>query len=148
METQSKSGSRNGKTLRSSQFPLDRLPGIAPEDLTRLLDRNIRTTADLLRSGSTPAKRGQLARDLQLHIHHVNKWIALADLARIPSVGCQYCGLLLHSGIASPMQLSQTPLGRLHRQILKLYVATMQRRDLCPTIDQVDRWISEAKLLR
>ncbi len=148
MEAHSKLSPRNGKTLRSSQFPLDQLPGIAPEDLTRLLDRHIRTTADLLRRGSTPEKRGQMARDLQLHIHHINKWIALADLARIPSVGCQYCGLLLHAGITSPMQLSQTPLDRLHRQILRLQVATLQRRDLCPTIDQVDRWIAEAKLLR
>ncbi|NEO63853.1 MAG: DUF4332 domain-containing protein, partial [Moorea sp. SIO4G2] len=45
---------------------------------------------------------------------YVNKWVALADLARIPSIGCQYCGLVLHAGICSLTQLAQTPPGLFH----------------------------------
>jgi hypothetical protein len=130
-----------------SNWSIEQLPGLSPEDLTLLLDRGIQTTFDLIKLGRTPEKRTLLASDLQIHLHHVTKWVALADLARIPSVGCEYCGLLLHAGIASPMQLAQTPIARLHRQILKLHVATMQRRDLCPTIDIVDRWIQQARIL-
>ncbi|WP_144871794.1 DUF4332 domain-containing protein [Hyella patelloides] len=33
-------------------------------------------------------------------------WVTLANLVKITSVGCQYCGFLLHSGITSTTQLS------------------------------------------
>jgi hypothetical protein len=133
--------------IPSANWAIDQLPGMTPEDLDRLNNHGIQTTFNLLRLGHTPEKRAILASTLEIHIQHINKWVALADLARIPSVGCQYCGLLLHAGIASPLQLVQTPIARLHRQILKLQVAMMQRRDLCPTIDQIDSWIQQARRL-
>ncbi|NEQ28857.1 MAG: DUF4332 domain-containing protein, partial [Microcoleus sp. SIO2G3] len=111
----------------------------------KLRQCGIETTQDLLRQGRSIARRQALATRLQTHVQHVNKWVALADLARVPAVGCQHCGLLLHAGIGSPHQLAQTPLPRLHQQILKLQVATLQRRDLCPTLGEVDRWIEQAK---
>jgi predicted flap endonuclease-1-like 5' DNA nuclease len=88
-----------------------------------------------------------LANQLQIKFQYVNKWVALADLARIPGIGCQYCGLLLHAGIGSVVQLAQTPAHRLHQQILRLQVATMQRRDLCPHVDEVAGWIKQARAL-
>jgi hypothetical protein len=133
--------------IPSANWAIDQLPGMTSEDLDRLNNHGIQTTFNLLRLGHTPEKRAILASTLEIHIQHINKWVALADLARIPSVGCQYCGLLLHAGIASPLQLVQTPIARLHRQILKLQVAMMQRRDLCPTIDQIDSWIQQARRL-
>jgi hypothetical protein len=72
----------------------------------------------------------------------------MANLARIPSVGCQYCGLLLHAGVASADQLAQMPVELLHQQILKLHVATMQRNDLTPSVDRVQKWIQQARLVR
>ncbi|WP_143874578.1 DUF4332 domain-containing protein, partial [Nostoc linckia] len=36
---------------------------------------------------------------------------------------------------------------RLHKQILRLQVATMQRRDLCPAIELVERWSQEARMV-
>lgn len=95
----------------------------------------------------TPSARQALANQLQIHVRYVNKWVALADLARIPSVGCEYCGLLLHSGIVSISQLVQTPVHRLHQQFLRLHVATMQRQDLCPSINVVQKWATEARSL-
>jgi len=101
----------------------------------------------LLEQGKTVQEKLMLATKLQVHIQYVNKWVALADLARIPSVGTQYCGLLLHAGIASVIQLANTPPHRLHQQILRLQVATLQRRDLCPAVEQVQKWIGQAKLI-
>lgn len=134
--------------IPSANWSIDELPGIAAADLKQLHAQGIRTTFNLLSLGYTPEKRSILASTLGIHIRHINKWIALADLARIPSVGCQHCGLLLHAGVASPTQLSQTPIAGLHRQILKLQVAMMQRRDLCPTPDQIARWVQQAQRLR
>ncbi|NDJ17154.1 DUF4332 domain-containing protein [Myxacorys almedinensis A] len=137
-----------GNSVPSANWSIDQLPGLSSTDLKRLHAHGIRTTFNLLSLGHTPEKRRILASTLETHIQHINKWIALADLARIPSVGCQHCGLLLHAGVVSPTQLVQTPIARLHRQMLKLQVAMMQRRDLCPTIDQINRWVGQARRLR
>lgn len=121
------------------------LPGLSDQDHTRLQECGVQTTLQLLQKTRTPVQKQALASCLQIHIQYVNKWIALADLARIPAVGCQHCGLLLHAGISSPAQLAQTPLSRLHHQLLKLHVAMMQRPDLCPSLDEVARWIEQAR---
>ena len=62
-------------------------------------------------------------------------------------MGDKYCGLLLHTGIVSSAQLSQTPFYRLHREIVRLQVATLQRKDLSPSVELVKKWVEEAKLL-
>ncbi len=135
------------KGIASADWAIALLPGLSTDDHTRLVACGIHTTLQLLHQGKTPETRSHLASQLQTPIRHINKWIALADLARIPGVGCQYCGLLLHAGVASPTQLAQTPLDRLHRQMLKLQVATLQRRDLCPEIGEVEQWSRQARML-
>ena len=81
-------------------------------------------------------------------IQYVNKLVALADLARLPGIGCQYNGLLIHTGIISVKQLAQMPAHKIHQQILKLHVATLQRRDLCPDIAQVQNWVRASSGVR
>lgn len=131
--------------LRSSNWSIEQLPGLNSHDQTQLKGSGIDTTLQLLNATRTSAQRQALATRLQLHLRHINKWVALADLARVPAVGCQYCGLLLHAGISSPQQLAQTPLARLHRQMLKLYVAMLRQPNLCPRLDEVAAWIEQAK---
>ena len=133
-------------TIQSCSWSIEQLAGLSKENQLQLLELGIKTTGELLQIANTPTARLELANRLQLHIQYINKWVALADLARIPSVGCEYCGLLLHAGIASVSQLAQTPIHRLHPQILRLQVATMQRKDLCPSVDQVQQWIKQAQL--
>lgn len=135
------------QSLRPCNWRIEALPGLSTEDQARLHNVGIHSTLELLQQGGTPPQQQQLATRLHIHLHHVRKWVALADLACIPSVGCQYAGLLLHAGIASAQQLAQTPLHRLHPQLLRLQVATMQRPDLCPPVDQVSIWIQEARSL-
>ncbi|MCU0549797.1 MAG: DUF4332 domain-containing protein [Leptolyngbya sp. Prado105] len=133
--------------LASASWSITQLPGLAADDATRLTDREILTTLDLLKLGKTQDKRNLLASDLQIPIRQLNKWVAFADLARIPSVGCEYAGLLLHAGIASPTQLAQASIAQLHRQLLRLHVSTLQRRDLCPSTDYIGLWIRQAQHL-
>ncbi|MEA5419603.1 DUF4332 domain-containing protein [Spirulina sp. CCNP1310] len=134
-------------TLRSLSWPVAQLPGLPAAQAAAMAAVGIHTTADLLTQGRTPAQQGTMAPRLQITVSELRKWLAMADLARIPTVGCAYCGLLLHGGIASVVQLSQTPAPRLHGQLLRLHVATMQRRDLCPTLPTVRQWITEAQVL-
>ena len=133
--------------IKFCNWSVDKLPGLSVEEQSQLQSCGIANTVTLVQQGKTPKDRLILARKLHIHLQYVNKWVALADLARIPSVGLQYCGLLLHAGIASVAQLATIPPHRLHKQILRLQVATMQRRDLCPAVEEVQQWIQQAKTL-
>lgn len=137
----------NRSRIQYRDWPIEQLPGLSHEEQSQLHNCGIPSTVALIKQGKTLEERVALANKLQIHLQYVNKWMALADLARIPSVGIQYCGLLLHAGIGSVVQLAQTPTHRLHQQIMRLQVATMQRRDLCPAIELVQQWSQQAKIV-
>ncbi|ERN42580.1 hypothetical protein KR51_00007380 [Rubidibacter lacunae KORDI 51-2] len=143
----------HGKQTQSARqcgcdWAIERLPGLSAEYGRQLERRGIETTLQLLhRTRSQPARQ-ELAHALRAPRQEIDKWVAMADLARLPGVGCQYCGLLLHAGIASVGQLAQTPVRRLHQQILRLQVATMHRRDLCPSPAELQDWIAQARHLQ
>lgn len=133
--------------FNGSDWSIEQLPGLSKQQQTLLQAYGIKTTKQLLSLTNTTAAKQQLANQLHLSVQFVHKWAAMADVSRVPSVGCKYCGLILHAGIASVSQLAQTPLPRLHKQILRLQVATMQRRDLCPPVQEIKQWIEQAKVL-
>jgi Domain of unknown function (DUF4332) len=89
-----------------------------------------------------------LATSLGHHPRHIQKIVAMASLAQLSSVGCDYCGLLLHAGIASVAQLALTPVSQLHRSVLRLHVTVLSRNDLTPTVDRVQRWVLQAQRLK
>ena len=134
-------------SIQLQNWAIEQLPGISDDEQQQLKALNILTTLDLLRTTRSNAARLQLAQQLNSHIKHINKWTALAKLACLPSVGCQYCGLLLHAGISSPQQLALLPVAQLHSQLKRLQVKLMQRADLSPDTAQVSQWIGEAKQL-
>ena len=134
-------------SVQARDWPIANLPGLSNDNQSQLATCGISTIAQLIGKTKTQTAKISLAHQLQIDIRYVNKWVAMANLARIPSVGCEYCGLLLHAGVASPTQLAQMPVGRLHQQILRLHVATMQRNDLTPSVDRVQKWIQDAKLV-
>lgn len=133
--------------MKLRNWPIAQLPGLSDRHIAQLQQCGITTTGKLLKIARTPEAKLALANQLGLHIQYVNKWVALAELASIPTVGCQYCGLLLHAGIASVTLLAQMPVHKIHHQILRIQVAMMQRPDLCPTPDIVAQWVQQAKVL-
>ena len=133
-------------SIAASDWPISELPGLNPKNQKLLSEKcEITTTSELLEKGRTQAQKMMLANVLQTTLRDVSKWVAMADLARVPSVGCEYCGLLLHAGIGSVTQLARMPVHRLHQQILRLHVITLQRRDLCPSVAVVQQWVQEAQ---
>ena len=133
--------------MKPQYWSIDRLPGIMRSQVELLEKNNITDTKMLLKFSTNLESKQSLASKLKLNQKYINKWIALADLARIPSVGDKYCGLLLHAGIISAAQLAQTPFYRLHGQIVRLQVATLQTKELSPPVELVKKWVEEAKLL-
>ncbi len=133
--------------IKEKNWAIEELPGLKQDEIDNFKSKGFASTLSLVKQGRTLQEKLILAQKLQVHVQYVNKWVALADLARIPAVGTEYCGLLLHAGIASVMQLTTTPPHRLHEQILRLQVATLQRRDLCPAVELVQQWVQDAKKL-
>lgn len=132
--------------INLQSHPLQALPGLSTEHLNLLHQFGLETTTDLLQATRSPNEREAIAVQLKIPLRYLQKWVALADLARLPSVGSHYCGLLLHGGVASVAQLAVQAPGRLHPQIRKLHTMVMRRSDLCPTPDLVVRWVQEAQL--
>jgi hypothetical protein len=131
-----------------SYWPITELPGVDTKTAADLTAVGIIDTEQLLALTEPlqiSSNQSQLAAIVGTRPGR--KLLALAKLAQIPSVGCQYCGLLLHAGVASIEQLSQTPPQQLHQLVLRLHVALLQRRDLTPRIDQVQNWVQQAKAI-
>ena len=133
--------------MKSSYWPIEKLPGLNKANQEQLKSLAINNSQDLLKVTQTKAHKQHLANQLKCQLQLINKWVALADLGRVPSVGYGYCGLILHSGIISVNQLAQTSVDFLHRQILKLQVATLQQKNLCPSPNIVQTWINKAKII-
>lgn len=93
--------------MQPKYWSIDSLPGIMQPEQKILKKAQINNTNELLSRAKTNQSKIILANQLKINQKHINKWIALAELACIPSVGNQYCGLILHAGIISISQLSQ-----------------------------------------
>lgn len=130
--------------MKSANHPIAQLPGLSAPQIKQLSACGITTTFDLLRQGNSLAQRQQLSAQLATHLKHINKWTALANLARIPSVGCQHCGLLLHAGVSTPQQLATMTVQQLHPQLRRLQIQLFKRADLAPDTAQVAAWIRQA----
>jgi Domain of unknown function (DUF4332) len=124
-------------------WPIASLPGVDEKLQQDLAALGITDTQRLLKVSE--AKHVALAAELERPLRQLKKIMALASLAQVPAVGCEYCGLLLHGGIASIEQLSSTRPQLIHRSILRLHVGLLQRRDLTPTVDRVQLWVEQAK---
>jgi hypothetical protein len=139
----------HSSTIKSLNFAIDLLPGLSATDAQNLKAKGIATTRALLqKAGQTKAQRQSLAIALGVRLPLLTKWIAFADIARVPAVGCQHCGAIVHSGVVSLAQLAQTPVGKLHQQILRLQVQNLNRADLCPDLGQMSIWIKQAQQLQ
>ncbi|MDB9315940.1 DUF4332 domain-containing protein [Spirulina sp. CS-785/01] len=137
----------NTQNIPKNSFPLSQLPGIPQEITDKCAASNLTHTHTLLQHCTTPKAIETLANQLQIPTPQLKKWVVMANLAQLESVGCEYCGLLLHAGIISPSQLAQTSFPRLHQQIIRFQVATTRRRDLAPSLQTVQQWVKEARSL-
>ena len=93
-------------SLSPSYWPIDRLPGLKQLDVDRLQDAGIATTEALLHVAAQKDGKRVLSQQLKTKQERINRWVAMADLARVPAVGCEYCGVLLHAGTIATVQLA------------------------------------------
>jgi predicted flap endonuclease-1-like 5' DNA nuclease len=141
--------SSSGKPVESlptpADWPLSRIPGISAADQSSLKKLGIESTQHLLDRCSTAAQKQVLSAHLKIPLRFIHKWVALADLAQIPSVGPEACGLLLHAGIVSVQQLAQGSPQALHRNLCRLQVRSIGQRGSQLSFAQVAEWIRQAQ---
>ncbi|MEM1369428.1 MAG: DUF4332 domain-containing protein [Cyanobacteria bacterium P01_H01_bin.15] len=130
--------------MLAADWPLENLPGLKAPEYKQLLSLGLKTTQDLLRATGQSSQVLAIAKRLELKPSYVQKWSALANLAQIPSVGCQYAGLILHSGIVSIAQLAEVPPVQLHRRLMRLELGLTRDRTRCPSQAVMHQWRQEA----
>jgi predicted flap endonuclease-1-like 5' DNA nuclease len=127
-------------------MPIEKIEGIGPTYAKKLIDAGIKTTEDLLESGSTPKGRENLVSKTGISAKLILEWVNLADLLRIKGVGEEYSDLLEEAGVDTVVELSRRVSDNLHAKILEVNEEKkLVRRP--PTLNEVRQWIEQAKKL-
>ncbi len=125
---------------------VEEIEGIGPIYAKKLVEAGIKTTDDLLASGSTSKGRETLAKKTGIAGKLILEWVNLSDLFRIKGVGQEYSDLLEEAGVDTIVELSKRVADNLHAKILEVNAANkLVRRP--PTLNEVKEWIEQAKKL-
>ena len=131
--------------IRQKERIID-LEGIGPNYAKELESAGIKTTEDLLESGSTRKGRRALAKKTGISSKLILEWVNLADLLRIKGVGEEYSDLLEEAGVDTVVELSRRNPENLHAKILEVNEEKkLVRRP--PALNQVKQWVEQAKKL-
>ncbi len=122
------------------------IEGIGPAFAAKLNGIGIRTTDALLKKGSCPEDRQQLAQTTGIGDALILEWVNLADLYRIKGVGSEYSDLLEEAGVDTVVELAN----RVPDNLLAKMVEVNKAKNLVnkmPGLKQVKNWIAQAKKL-
>jgi hypothetical protein len=127
-------------------YPVSRIDGIGPDEITALKRIGIRTTAGLLEAAKSPKGRKQLAARTGIDEKLLLKWANSADRMRIKGVGDDYSQLILAAGVDTVRELKHRNAKRL-TQAMRNANAKRKVVDFLPSEKAVVRWIEHAKKL-
>lgn len=125
---------------------LEKVEGIGPKYANTLRNAGVRSTGDLLKKGSTPAGRKQIAESTGISDKLLLEWINHVDLFRIVGVGEEYSDLLEEAGVDTVVELAQRNPENLYQKIQEVNQAKKLVRQL-PSSAQVADWVVQAKKL-
>ena len=139
-------GLSDREELEKFHRPLEYIEGIGEVYAGKLTQAGIETPLDLLRAGSTPEGRSDVAKRSDISGLLILEWINHIDLYRIKGVGSEYADLLEESGVDTVMELA-------HRNPENLFEKMSSVNDLknlvrrLPSQNQVVEWVEQAKTL-
>jgi predicted flap endonuclease-1-like 5' DNA nuclease len=120
--------------------------GIGPAYAAKLKAVGVTNTDALLKAGSTPKERKELAEKSGIGDHLILEWINHVDLYRIKGVGSEYADLLEAAGVDTVPELAQRKAENLLQKMTEVNQAKKLVRRL-PVLSQVASWIEQAKQL-
>lgn len=122
------------------------IEGIGPKYADKLKAVGVTSAEDLLKKGTTPKGREELAAKAGIGGHLILEWINHVDLFRIKGVGSEYADLLEEAGVDTVPELAQRKGEHLFQKMMEVNVAKKLVRKM-PTQKQVENWIVQAKKL-
>lgn len=120
--------------------------GIGTKYADKLIKAGVRTTDALLKAGSTPKGRKELAEKTGIGEALILEWVNHVDLYRIKGVGSEYSDLLEEAGVDTVVELAQRKAANLAQKMVEVNLAKKLVRKL-PVEKQVADWIEQAKKL-
>jgi len=120
--------------------------GIGPVYAEKLIAIGISTTNKLLKMGSTPKGREELAEKSGISKDLLLEWINHSDLFRIKGVAEEYSDLLEEAGVDTVPELAQRNAENLYAKLVEVNKMKKLVRQL-PSQRQVSNWVMQAKEL-
>jgi predicted flap endonuclease-1-like 5' DNA nuclease len=136
-------GNNQGIREKSMANVID-VEGIGSKYADKLIRIGVKTTGGLLKAGSTPKGRKELAEKSGIGDALILKWVNHVDLYRIKGVGSEYSELLEAAGVDTIPELAQRKAANLFQKIVEVNTTKKLVRKL-PVEKQVADWIEQAK---
>jgi hypothetical protein len=125
---------------------LDTIGGITAKQIESLAAAGVKDTKTLLRQGSTPDGRRDLARATRINPQRIANWVHRADLVRVRGLVDDHARLLTRAGVDSIVELStQNPIDLAADLEVAEAIERTGRR--IPSHAVLQRWIEDARLL-
>jgi predicted flap endonuclease-1-like 5' DNA nuclease len=123
-----------------------KIEGIGEVYRSKLNAIGITTTGALLKAGTTPKGRKELAEKSGITETLILEWVNLADLMRVKGVGEEYSDLLEEAGVDTVKELRNRRADNLHKAMLETNAQKkLVRRP--PSLKEVESWVEQAKAL-
>ena len=120
--------------------------GIGPKYAEKLKAAGVPNTDALLKIGSTPKGRKEIAEKSGISDALILEWVNHVDLFRIKGIAEEYSDLLEEAGVDTVPELAQRVAKNLFQKIVEVNEAKKLVRKL-PTEKMVADWIDQAKKL-
>ncbi len=125
---------------------LEDIEGIGAIYAEKLRAAGIPHMGALLKKGSTPKGRKEIAEKTDISEKLILEWINHVDLFRIKGVASEYSDLLEEAGVDTVPELAQRRADNLHAKMVEVNQAKDLVRQL-PSLKQVENWVEQAKAL-
>jgi predicted flap endonuclease-1-like 5' DNA nuclease len=122
---------------------LEKLQGISPAQMKKLNKAGIDGLVPLLKRGSTPQGRVELAQKTRISLGRITNWVHRADLMRVKGIDDDYARVLARAGVVSVVDLStRNP----HRLADEVKVAgSIEGTKRVPRHPSIRKWVEEAR---
>jgi predicted flap endonuclease-1-like 5' DNA nuclease len=120
--------------------------GIGVKYASKLEAAGVRSTQDLLKKGTTPKGRKELAAKSGIGDALILEWVNHVDLFRIKGVASEYADLLEEAGVDTVVELAQRKGANLFQKMMEVNARKKLVRKM-PAQSQVEDWVAQAKKL-
>lgn len=108
---------REANSYFPNPVPLNKFPGVSPQDLARLKEKGIKNSRHLFEQAGSDKDRKELAKKSGVSLEHLAELAGLSDLVRAYGVGPVFARILYDTGIHSIRRL----IGYSPEEIIHLY---------------------------